>query len=147
MKINNDEVALEGDLVAELQAAGLRKTSSRLALLRAIHTALPHHFTVADLCEAVHRKRLKVSQATVYNCLNDFTRVGLLMQVNVPSAELYYELRCDSHHHIFVEEREELIDVPDCDVEIHDDGTIRLPSRYMRNAPGRIELFVTIKKG
>jgi len=146
MRKTNDAAATRRDLAAELQAAGLRKSKSRLALLRSMRAELPPHFTVHDLREAVRSQRLKASLATVYNCLNDFTRAGLLTRISAPTGELYYDTRCDRHHHVFIEERMELLEIEDSDVEIHADGTIKIPPRHLRHESGRIELLVIIKK-
>lgn len=146
MQSDNTEAAARRSLVAELRASGLRISKSRLALLHSMRTVLPRHFTVQDLRLAVRSQRLKLCLATVYNSLNDFVRVGLLARVSVPTGEVYYDSRRDPHHHVFVEERTELLDIEDSDVEIGEDGAIGLSPNCVQHASGRIELMVAIKK-
>lgn len=139
------DAATRHDLISALQAVGLRKSKVRLVMLQSLRTALPQHFTVDDLREALRGQGLKAPLSTVYNCLSDFTRAGLLRRLSVGNGEVYYDTRVDAHHHVFIEGRQELLDINASDVEILDDGTIRLPKDLLGHAADRIDLFVTIK--
>ena len=48
---------------------------------------------------------MKVSLATVYNTLHQFTQAGLLRQVVVDAARSYFDTNTGDHQHFFLEER------------------------------------------
>ena len=58
------------------------------------------------------RARVPVSLATVYNTLHQFTEVGLLRQLAVDGTKAYFDTNPTEHHHFFLEDEGELIDVP-----------------------------------
>ena len=55
---------------------------------------------------------IKVSLATVYNTLHQFTGAGLLRQVIVDAARGYFDTNTGDHQHFFLEEEGALIDIP-----------------------------------
>ena len=54
--------------------------------------------------------------ATVYHTLNFFTGVGLLRQVAVDGSKSYFDTNNSEHHHFYIEDQHELMDVPRSDV-------------------------------
>ena len=54
----------------------------------------------------------RVSLATVYNTLNQFTRAGLLRELVVDAGRSYFDTNTSHHHHFFFEESGRLVDVP-----------------------------------
>jgi Fur family iron response transcriptional regulator len=58
------------------------------------------------------RAGVPVSLATVYNTLHQFTDCGLLRQVVVDAARSYFDTNTGEHQHFFVEEEDQLIDIP-----------------------------------
>ena len=61
---------------------------------------------------------MKVSLATVYNTLHQFTAAGLLREVVVNSACTYFDTNITDHHHFFYEDRNALIDIDGAKVDI-----------------------------
>ena len=73
----------------------------------------PHrHVTAESLHEEVVGTGIKVSLATVYNTLHQFTHAGLLRQVIVDAARGYFDTNTGDHQHFFLEEEGRLIDIP-----------------------------------
>ena len=54
---------------------------------------------------------MKVSLATVYNTLHQFTQAGLLRQVIVDAARSYFDTNVGDHQHFFLEDEGVLIDI------------------------------------
>lgn len=54
----------------------------------------------------------KVSLATIYNTLHQFTAGGLLRQVIVDSARNHFDTNTDPHQHFYDETGGELVDIP-----------------------------------
>ena len=57
--------------------------------------------------------RLSVSLATVYNTLHQFTAAGLLREIAVDGAKIYFDTNVSEHHHFLNEETGELLDIDD----------------------------------
>ena len=51
--------------------------------------------------QVMGRTGVRVSLATVYNCLRQFTDAGLLREVVVDASRLYFDTNVGQHHHFF----------------------------------------------
>ena len=104
---------LPGDEAAErLRRAGLRPTRQRVELAAQLFAGPDRHVTAESLAEEVAGAGIKVSLATVYNTLHQFTAAGLLRQVIVDAARGYFDTNTGDHQHFFLEEDDMLIDIP-----------------------------------
>ena len=99
-------------LSGKLRAAGLRSTRPRLALAHLLFGAGNRHVTAETLHEEARNVGLSVSQATIYNTLNQFLSAGLLSEVIVDHARSYFDTNVAEHHHFFIEDEARLIDIP-----------------------------------
>ena len=70
------------------------------------------HVTAESLHDEVVHAGIKVSLATVYNTLHQFTAAGLLRQVVVDAARGYFDTNTGDHQHFFLEDEGTLIDIP-----------------------------------
>ena len=77
--------------VSRLRMAGLRPTRQRVELASVLFKGHDRHVTAESLHEEVVSLGLKISLATVYNTLHQFTRAGLLRQVVVDAARGYFD--------------------------------------------------------
>ena len=64
--------------------------------------------------------RIPVSLATDYNTLHQFTEAGLLRQLAVDGAKAYFDTNSTEHHHFFLEEEGELVDIPSSRISVAD---------------------------
>ena len=101
-----------GRLSGKLRAAGLRSTRPRLALAHLLFGAGNRHVTAESLHEEARKAGLSVSQATIYNTLNQFLSAGLLSEVIVDRGRSYFDTNVTEHHHFFIEAETRLIDIP-----------------------------------
>jgi Fur family iron response transcriptional regulator len=104
------------DVKAMLRQVGLRPTRQRMALGWILFGKGDRHLTAEALYEEATRAKVPVSLATIYNTLHQFTEVGLLRQVAVDGSKAYFDTNASAHHHFFVEDEDELLDIPDADV-------------------------------
>jgi Fur family iron response transcriptional regulator len=104
------------DVKSMLRQVGLRPTRQRMALGWLLFGKGDRHLTAEALYEEATRAKVPVSLATIYNTLHQFTDVGLLRQVAVDGSKAYFDTNASAHHHFFVEEENELLDIPDADV-------------------------------
>ena len=97
---------------ARLREAGLRPTRQRIELASLLFAQGHRHLTAEALHAEAAKAGAKVSLATVYNTLNQFTDAGLLRQVVVDAARSYFDTNTGEHQHFFVEDEDQLIDIP-----------------------------------
>ena len=97
---------------ARLRLAGLRPTRQRVELAGLLFKDCDRHVTAESLHDEVSTAGVKVSLATVYNTLHQFTEAGLLRQVIVDAARSYFDTNTGDHQHFFLEKEGLLIDIP-----------------------------------
>jgi Fur family transcriptional regulator, iron response regulator len=95
-----------------LRDAGLRPTRQRLELAGLLFAHGDRHLTAESLHAEAHTAGVKVSLATVYNTLHQFTEAGLLRQVVVDAARSYFDTNIGNHQHFYCEDESRLIDIP-----------------------------------
>lgn len=94
-----------------LQEVGLRPTRQRLALAKLLFDDKDRHVTAEMLHHEVSKMNAKVSLATVYNTLHQFTQAGLLKEVIVDANCTYFDTNMSDHHHIYFKDEGKLIDI------------------------------------
>ena len=99
-------------VLERFRAAGLRPTRQRLALARLLFQGQDRHVAAEQLHAEAVTANVRVSLATVYNTLHQFTQAGLLREVVVDAARSYFDTNTGDHQHFFVEEEGMLIDIP-----------------------------------
>ena len=100
------------DVVDRLRAAGLRPTRQRLALASLLFDGGDRHMTAEHLHGEAQARSIRVSLATVYNTLHQFTAAGLLREVVVEPGRSYFDTNVSDHHHFFCESTGHLQDIP-----------------------------------
>ena len=102
-------------LVQRLKAAGLRPTRQRLALARLLFEPAhggDRHITAEQLHAEALSDSVRVSLATVYNSLHQFTEAGLRREVVVEAGRSYFDTNESDQHHFYLEGSGELQDIP-----------------------------------
>jgi Fur family iron response transcriptional regulator len=128
-------------LAWKLRTAGLRPTRQRLALGRILFGSGDRHVSAEALHGEAVAARVPVSLATVYNTLNQFTQAGLLREVAIEGDRSYFDTNTSNHFHYFLEDKGELVDIGEGQVEIN--GLAGLPEG---TAIDRIDVIVRLKK-
>jgi Fur family iron response transcriptional regulator len=98
-------------MAAQLRRAGLRPTRQRVDLGRILFARGHRHISAEDLHAEAEAGGVRVSLATVYNALHQFTEAGLLREVAIDGGRTYFDTNVSDHHHFFVEGEGELIDM------------------------------------
>jgi Fur family iron response transcriptional regulator len=70
------------------------------------------HITAESLHEEALSVEVRVSLATVYNTLHQFTSAGLLREIVVDGTRSYFDTNTDDHHHFFFAGNGRLEDIP-----------------------------------
>ena len=110
--------------IKDMRNVGLRPTRTRLALANLLFAQGHRHVSAEMLFEEASRAKVSVSLATVYNTLHEFTKVGFLRQVAIDSSKSYFDTNNTEHHHYYLEDRHELMDIPPTDVAV---GEVPVP--------------------
>ena len=137
------ETALElaAKATQRLRAAGLRPTRQRVELAGLLFREHDRHVTAESLHDEVTGAGVKVSLATVYNTLHQFTEAKLLRQVIVDAARSYFDTNTGDHQHFFLEDEGMLIDIAE---HIAVSG---VPTPPPGMAVDRVDVVVRVKRG
>jgi Fur family iron response transcriptional regulator len=129
------------DVKSMLRDVGLRPTRQRMALGWILFAKGDRHLTAEMLYEESSKAKVPVSLATVYNTLHQFTDVGLLRQVAVDGSKTYFDTNVSDHHHFFVEDENELVDIPKAEVIVG--NTPSAPEGY---EIARVDVVVRLRR-
>tara|TARA_B100001057_G_scaffold405825_1_gene418930 strand:- start:946 stop:1332 length:387 start_codon:yes stop_codon:yes gene_type:complete len=116
----------------------LRPTKQRVNLGSILFGKGDRHITAEILKKESDKKKLMVSQATVYNVLNDFYNAGLLTKVNIDNDKTWYDTNVEHHYHIFYEKNSELVDLDPLEIDIE------IPKKFSKSQIKKIDLVVKI---
>lgn len=128
------------DVARRLLDAGLRPTRQRLVLTRLLFSEGDRHVTAEDLHDEAIRAGERLSLATVYNALHQFTQAGLLRPVIVDGDRIHFDTNTSDHHHFYSEGDGLLVDIPGGDVRIEG-----LPSPPSDAEILRVDIIVRLK--
>jgi Fur family iron response transcriptional regulator len=128
-------------IVQKLRAAGLRPTRQRMSLAKLLFEPGDRHVTAEQLHQEATTGRVRVSLATVYNTLHQFTTAGLLREVVVQPGRSYFDTNTSDHHHFFIEADGHLLDIPGDSVAL-----AKLPEPPEGTRIARVEVIVRVAK-
>ena len=127
-------------LVERLKQAGLRPTRQRLALAKLLFDPGFRHVTAEQLHAEAQGANVRVSLATVYNTLHQFTEQRLLREVVVEAGRSYFDTNTGDHHHFYFEATGELQDVAGSAVEV-----ARLPDPPAGHRLERVDVVIRLR--
>ena len=126
-------------LIERLRAAGLRPTRQRLALSRLLHEGGNRHISAEQLHEEALATGARVSLATVYNALHQFTAAGLLREIVVEPGRSYFDTNVEDHHHFYFEDSGRLEDIPGDRVRL-----VSLPKPPKGTRLSRVDIIIRV---
>jgi len=127
------------ETLERLRAAGLRPTRQRLALARLLFEGGDRHLTAEQLQAEAAGARIRVSLATIYNTLHQFTESGLLREVVVEPGRSYFDTNVGDHHHFFFEGSGRLEDIPGEKVQLG-----KLPKPPAGTRVSRVDVVIRV---
>jgi Fur family transcriptional regulator, iron response regulator len=96
-----------------LRATGLRPTRQRVMIAELLFGKGDRHLTAETLFEEARNLRYPPSLATIYNALKDFAAHGLVREIALYGAKLWYDTKTGPHFHYYVEGEDDLRDIPE----------------------------------
>jgi Fur family iron response transcriptional regulator len=122
-----------------LRTVGLRPTRQRLALARLLFDGGDRHISAEQLHNEAVAGNIRVSLATVYNTLHQFTDAGLLREIVVDAGRSYFDTNVSEHHHFFYERSGKL-----CDIPAEMIGVTKIPEAPVGLRISRVEVIVRV---
>ena len=98
------------EFVERLREAGITPTQQRVEIAQ-ILLARPQHMSADQVLGIVNSDSAIVSKATVYNTLGLFAEKGLVREVIVDPAKVFYDSNTSDHHHFYNIDTGELTDI------------------------------------
>ena len=121
--------------------AGLRPTRQRLALAQLLFAQGDRHVTAEALHGEAETRGVRVSLATVYNTMHQFTQAGLLRELTVDGSRTYFDTNTGNHHHFYCEDDGTLMDIDGGNIEV-----AGLPLPPQGSAVDRVDVIVRLKR-
>ena len=98
-------------LAQRLSDSGLRSTPQREVIYSVLLNRRDHP-TAEEVFARAKPEMPMISLATVYNTLHQFTAAGILREIAVDGARVYFDTNTSDHHHFLLEDDGELYDIP-----------------------------------
>ena len=136
----------ENDVRARLREADLRPTTQRMELGALLWSKGCRHVTAEKLHREALEAGVKVSLATVYNTLHQFTEAGLLREVVVEAGRCYFDTNTSEHFHFFFEDDARLMDIHGAHSDALNDVLPGLPMPPEGTQVERVDIIIRLKR-
>ena len=104
--------------IKTLEKNGIRATKQRRVLAKLIFEKGKRHISAENLFDEVKKEERKISMATVYNTLKQFTSLGLIREIVVDQNKSLYCNNNQSHYHLYIEDEGKVIDIPTKNIDL-----------------------------
>lgn len=107
----------DADAARLLETQGIVPTRQRIQIASVL-LACTQHLSADQLMQRVNLGSDRVSKATIYNTLALFASRGLVREVIVDRAKVFYDSNTSHHHHVYDADTRTLTDVETDQVEV-----------------------------
>ena len=104
--------------ISKLEKQGIRATKQRRVLAKLIFDKGKRHISAENLFDEVKKDERKISMATIYNTLKQFTSLGLIREIVVDQNKSLYCNNNQSHYHLYIEDEGKVIDIPTKNIDL-----------------------------
>ena len=104
--------------INKLEKHGIRATKQRRVLAKLIFDKGKRHISAENLFDEVKEDERKISMATIYNTLKQFTSLGLIREIVVDQNKSLYCNNNESHYHLYIEDEGKVIDIPTKNIDL-----------------------------
>ena len=104
--------------INKLEKNGIRATKQRRVLAKLIFDKGKRHISAENLFDEVKEDERKISMATIYNTLKQFTSLGLIREIVVDQNKSLYCNNNQSHYHLYIEDEGKVIDIPTKNIDL-----------------------------
>ena len=105
--------------IKTLRNSGIRPTKQRMVLAKLLFEKGERHISAEELYDEVKKDERKISMATIYNTLKQFTGLGLIREIVVDQNKSLYCNNNQSHYHLYIEDEGKVIDIPTKNIDLN----------------------------
>jgi len=105
--------------INKLEKNGIRATKQRRILAKLLFDKGKRHISAENLFDEVKKDERKISMATIYNTLKQFTSLGLIREIVVDQNKSLYCNNDQSHYHLYIEDEGKVIDIPTKNIDLN----------------------------
>ena len=102
-----------------LENYNIRPTKQRMVLAKLLFEKGRRHISAEELYDEVKKDDRKISLATVYNTLKQFSLLGLIREIVVDQNKSLYCTNHESHYHLYIEDEGKIIDIPTKNIDLN----------------------------
>jgi len=102
-----------------LKKKNIRPTKQRMILAKILFEKGRRHVSAEELYDEVRSDDRKISLATVYNTLKQFSSLGLIREIVVDQNKSLYCTNNESHYHLYIEDEGKILDIPIKNIDLN----------------------------
>ena len=114
-----DPINIYHQAMKKIESSGIRPTKQRRVLAKILFENGNRHLSADELFHDVKKEDRKISMATVYNTLKQFTSLGLVREVVVDQNKSLYCTNRKSHYHLYIEDEGKIVDIPTKNIDLN----------------------------
>ena len=114
-----DPMSIYHQAMKKIESSGIRPTKQRRVLAKILFEKGNRHVSADELFDDVKKEDRKISMATVYNTLKQFTSLGLVREVVVDQNKSLYCTNHKSHYHLYIEDEGKIVDIPTKNIDLN----------------------------
>ena len=114
-----DPMNIYHQAMKKIESSGIRPTKQRCVLAKILFEKGNRHLSADELFHDVKKEDRKISMATVYNTLKQFTSLGLVREVVVDQNKSLYCTNHKSHYHLYIEDEGKIVDIPTKNIDLN----------------------------
>tara|TARA_Y100000590_G_C15388596_1_gene889180 strand:- start:313 stop:762 length:450 start_codon:yes stop_codon:yes gene_type:complete len=105
--------------IKKIENKGIRATKQRRVLAKILFDKGNRHVSAEELYQDVKKEDRKISMATVYNTLKQFTNLGIIREVVVDQNKSLYCTNRKNHYHLYIEDEGKIVDIPVKNIDLN----------------------------
>ena len=114
-----DPMNIYHQAMKKIESSGIRPTKQRRVLAKILFEKGNRHLSAEELFHDVKKEDRKISMATIYNTLKQFTSLGLVREVVVDQNKSLYCTNHKSHYHLYIEDEGKIVDIPIKNIDLN----------------------------
>ena len=114
-----DPMNIYHQALKKIESSGISPTKQRRVLAKILFEKGNRHLSADELFHDVKKEDRKISMATVYNTLKQFTSLGLIREVVVDQNKSLYCTNHKSHYHLYIEDEGKIVDIPTQNIDLN----------------------------
>lgn len=133
------QITTTKEISDHLQTHGVTPTAQRVGIARVLLSRCTH-LSAEEIFRLVNVNEAQVSKATIYNTLGLFVEKGLIREVIVDPAKIFYDSNVAPHHHVYNISTGEL-----SDIDTHHLQVVGLPPLPADTAIDGMDVIVRVR--